>query len=211
MSADGSLAALPPCVDVIDDDEAFRLALCDLLRACRVPVRGHASAQAYLATLPSGPGCLLLDVHMPQQSGLDLQAELMARGLRRPILFLTGAGDIPMTVRALKAGAEDFLTKPVDRHVLLAAIDRAFARDAAQRAAAVAHAALQARFARLTRREAEVCQHLVAGSLNKQVAYALGTTERTIKAHRQQIMSKLAVHSTAELSTLYERLQRGGD
>lgn len=201
------VAPLPPCVDVIDDDDAFRAALSDLLRACRVPVRDHSSAAAYMAALPPGPGCLLIDVHMPHQSGLDLQAELAARGLCKPILFLTGAGDIPMTVRALKAGAEDFLTKPIDRQVLLAAIERAFACDAAQRAQAEARDALRQRFARLTPREAEVCRHLVAGSLNKQVAYALGTAERTVKAHRQQVMSKLGVHSTAELSALYERLR----
>ena len=201
--------SVPACVDLVDDDDAFRAALCDLLRACGVPVRAYASAAAYLAELPGGPGCLLLDVHMPHQSGLDLQAELARRGLHKPILFVTGAGDIPMTVRALRAGAEDFLTKPVDRQVLLAAIERAFARDAQQRAGALAHEALRQRFARLTPREAEVCRALVTGSLNKQVAYALGTTERTIKAHRHQIMSKLEVRSMAELSTLYERLQRG--
>lgn len=198
-----------PCVDIIDDDSVCREALCDLLRVCGVSARAHASASEYLAALPEGPGCLLLDVHMPQLSGLDLQSELNARGLAKPIVFLTGAGDIPMTVLALRAGAEDFLTKPVDRGVLLAAIERAFARDAAQREKAAARESLRQRFARLTPRETQVCQHLVTGSLNKQIAYALGTTERTIKAHRLQIMTKLEVHSAAELSTLYERLQRG--
>lgn len=193
-----------PCVDLIDDDAHFRAALTDLLRTCQVPVRAHATAADYLAELPQGPGCLLLDVHMPEQSGLSLQAELGARGWTKPILFLTGAGNIPMTVQALRAGAEDFLTKPVDRDVLLAAIERAFARDARQRAQWLTHECLRQRFARLTPRETQVCRHLVTGSMNKQVAYALGTTEHTIKVHRRQIMNKLDVHSAVELSALYE-------
>lgn len=201
-------------IDLVDDDDDFRDALSGLLQAAGLAVRAHASAAAYLASAARrgaadpGPGCLLLDVHMPGVTGLELQARLAAGASRqRPIVFLTGGGDIPMTVRALKAGAEDFLTKPVDRDELLAAIARALRRDAAACAADRARAQLEARFARLTPRETQVCERVVAGLLNKQIAHELATTERTVKAHRHQVMDKIGIRSVAELTTLYRQRQ----
>jgi two-component system, LuxR family, response regulator FixJ len=196
--------AAVPCLHVVDDDTRLRAALGRLLRTLGHEVVEHDSAEAFLAAGPTGPGCVLLDVRMPQSSGLQLQAEMQRRGLDLPIVFLTGHGDIPMSVQALRQGAEDFLTKPVSREALVAAIDRALQRDARQREAATAREALAARLARLTPREREVVALLVDGQLNKQVAFALGTTERTIKAHRASIMDKLGVRSLAELVRLWD-------
>jgi two-component system, LuxR family, response regulator FixJ len=196
--------AAVPCLHVVDDDTRLRAALGRLLRTLGHEVVEYDSAEAFLAAGPTGPGCVLLDVRMPQSSGLQLQAEMQRRGLDLPIVFLTGHGDIPMSVQALRQGAEDFLTKPVSREALVAAIDRALQRDARQREAATAREALAARLARLTPREREVVALLVDGQLNKQVAFALGTTERTIKAHRASIMDKLGVRSLAELVRLWD-------
>lgn len=198
-------ATLLPIVHLVDDDAGFRESLGTLLQVCGLPVQAYADAEAYLSGADDGPGCLLLDVHMPALSGLQLQQRLLARGHRRPIIFLTGQGDIPMTVQALKAGAEDFLTKPVDRDVLLAAIQRAFERDALALGARRDEDELCSRFARLTPREAQVCELLAAGLLNKQIAYELDTAERTVKGHRCQVMHKLGIRSVAELSRLYDR------
>jgi two-component system, LuxR family, response regulator FixJ len=198
------MAFLPPTVYLVDDDEPLRAALARLLRTLGHAVVDFDSAEAFLAATPQGPGCLLLDVRMPQRSGLALQAEMVRLGLQLPIVFLTGHGDIEMSVQALRAGAEDFLTKPVSRVALSAAIERALRRDAQQRDAAAAQAARAERLARLSPREREVAGLLVEGQLNKQVAFALGTTERTIKAHRASIMDKLAVRSLAELVRLWD-------
>lgn len=196
-------------VYVVDDDEDFRLAISALLQSCGLKVRSFPSASSYLAQPPSEPGCLVLDVNMPGLSGLILQTRIAEEGGNLPIIFLTGVGTVPMAVEALKSGAEDFLTKPVDRHILVAAINRAFQKEAERRSVRNAHTHLTELFARLTPRETEVCQHLVKGLLNKQVAFLLGTSERTIKAHRYQIQAKLEVQSMVEVSALYERLQRG--
>lgn len=189
---------------LVDDDERFRRALARLLRALGHTVHEYACAQTFLDARPSGPGCLLLDVHMPGLSGLDLQTQLASYGIVLPIIFITGQGDIQMSVRAIRAGAEDFLTKPVGREILSAAIGRALAHGAEARAAAAIRRAREERIATLSPREREVAVLLAEGCLNKQVAAALGTTERTIKAHRSHIMDKLGIRSTAELARLFD-------
>lgn len=206
MSSTQSPQATPlkACVHVVDDDASLRAALSRLLAAMGYAVQTYDSAEAFLQATPGGPGCVLLDVRMPQSSGLMLQAEMTRRGLALPIVFLTGHGDIAMSVQALRAGAEDFLTKPVSRAALGEAVERALARDARQREVAVVRKARAERLARLSPREREVARLLVEGQLNKQVAYALGTTERTIKAHRSSIMDKLGIRSLAELVRLWD-------
>lgn len=196
---------MTPVLHLVDDDLGFRTALARLLRALGHTVQEYGCAQEFLAVAHPATGCLLLDVHMPGLSGLELQAHLVARGESLPVIFLTGQGDIPMSVRAIRAGAEDFLTKPVGRRELGEAIERALARAArasAERAQREAHAQ---RLARLSGREHEVALLLARGWLNKQVAAALGTTERTVKAHRSRIMEKLAIRSAVELARLLDQ------
>jgi RNA polymerase sigma factor (sigma-70 family) len=189
-----------PILRVVDDDSSFRRATTRLLEAAGYPVRGFASATEFLDNDRAGdPGCLILDLRMPGASGLDLQETLARSSVALPILFLTGCGDIPSTVQAMKAGAVDFLTKPVEPIALLAAVRQALDRDASDRAARARSEALHARLAALTPREREVFALLVRGRLNKQIAAALGITERTIKAHRSHIMEKLQAESLAEL------------
>ena len=195
-------APLPtnPVVHIVEDDDDARQATARLLRAAGYAVQGYASADEFLAHMPAGrPGCLLLDVQLPGASGLDLHETLTKAADVLPVVFVTGHGDIPMSVRAIKAGAVDFLTKPVPGAVLLEAVAQALARDAETRAARAHVQEVQARFDRLTPREREVFAHLISGQLNKQVAYDLGTAERTIKAHRHNIMEKLGAQSMADL------------
>lgn len=187
-------------VHVVDDDQSVRTALSRLLRTAHLDVRTYPSAREFLERPEDdGVGCVVLDLNMPGTSGLELQEALVHDPTALPVVFLTGHGDIPASVRAMKAGAVDFLTKPVDRGRLLAAIDVALARDVERRRQRDHMAAIQARFAALTPREQEVFDLLVTGMLNKQVGAALGTTERTVKAHRAQILRKLGVDSVAEL------------
>jgi FixJ family two-component response regulator len=187
-------------VHVVDDDQSVRTALARLLRAARYEVRTYASAREFLERpADEGAGCLVLDLSMPGISGLDLQEALVRDPAAPPVVFLTGHGDIPASVRAMKAGAVDFLTKPVDRERLLAAIEVALVRDVERRRRREHVASLEARFAALTPREQEVFDLLVTGMLNKQVGTALGTTERTVKAHRAQVVRKLGVESVAEM------------
>jgi len=187
-------------VHVVDDDQSVRTALSRLLRTARLEVRTYASAREFLERPgDDGVGCVVLDLNMPGTSGLELQEALVRDPTALPVVFLTGHGDIPASVRAMKAGAVDFLTKPVDRGRLLSAIDVALARDVERRRQRDHMAAIQARFAALTPREQEVFDLLVTGMLNKQVGAALGTTERTVKAHRAQVLRKLGVDSVAEL------------
>jgi FixJ family two-component response regulator len=195
---------MTPVLHVVDDDMGFRTALARLLRTLGHTVQEYDSAQDFLAVRAPAPGCLLLDVHMPGLSGLDLQARMAAGGTSLPIIFITGQGDIPMSVRAIKAGAEDFLTKPVGRVALGEAIARALARAAQAQAEAALNQARGQRLARLSCREREVALLLAEGWLNKQVAAALGTTERTIKAHRSRIMEKLEIRSVVELARLLD-------
>jgi FixJ family two-component response regulator len=196
-----------PIIHVVDDDPSFRTAVARLLRAAKYEVRGYASAAEFLDSGPcAGPGCILLDLRMPGASGLDLQQSLARMEERLPVIFLTGHGDIPASVRAMKAGAVDFLTKPVRREALLGAIQNALGVDAKGRAARAALRELQDRYESLTPREREVLAHVVGGKLNKQIAFDLGTAERTIKAHRASIMDKLGVQSVAELVRLAQEL-----
>jgi FixJ family two-component response regulator len=196
-----------PIIHVVDDDASFRTAVMRLLRAAKYEVRGYASASEFLDSDPCAtPGCILLDLRMPGVSGLDLQQSLEHMDEPLPIVFLTGHGDIPASVRAMKAGAVDFLTKPVRREALLAAVQNALSLDAKGRAARAVLRELQNRYENLTPREREVLVHVVSGKLNKQIAFDLGTAERTIKAHRASIMEKLGVQSVAELVRLAQEL-----
>jgi FixJ family two-component response regulator len=177
-----------------------------LLQACGYEVETYVSADDFLARMRPGPGCVLLDVHMPGPDGLELQALLRDRHDALPIVFLTGHGDVPMTVRAIKAGAEDFLMKPVTRAQLLDAVSRAIARDAATRPARELSAQLRVRFDRLTPAEKRIFAMVVTGMLNKQIAFDLQRTERTVKAHRAQVMHKMEAQSLAELVRMADEL-----
>jgi len=197
----------PPIIHIVDDDLSFRTAVTRLLRAAKYEVRGYASAAEFLESAPSAePGCILLDLRMPGASGLELQQSLSRMEGRLPIIFLTGHGDIPASVRAMKAGAVDFLTKPVRREALLTAVQDALGLDAKSRSARAASRELHARYEKLTPREREVLAHVVSGKLNKQIAFDLGAAERTIKAHRASIMEKLGAQSVAELVRLAQEL-----
>jgi FixJ family two-component response regulator len=197
----------PPIVHVVDDDASFRTAIARLLGASGYQVALYGSASELLEKLPGGgPGCILLDVKMSGLNGPQLQERLAEIGLKLPIVFLTGHGDVPTSVRAIKAGAEDFLTKPVPKKELLAAIERALKHYEEIRGHDSRIAALQSLVSRLTPREKEVFALVVRGKLNKQIAHELDIAERTIKAHRQQVMEKCEVQTLAELVLIAERL-----
>ena len=201
------MSLLPTIIHVVDDDSSFRTAVTRLLRAAKYEVRGYASASEFLESAScTAPGCILLDLRMPGASGFDLQQSLAAMEVRLPIIFLTGHGDIPASVSAMKAGAIDFLTKPVRRETLLGAVKNALAIDAKEREACAVLRELQDRYETLTPRECEVLAHVVSGKLNKQIAFDLGTAERTIKAHRASIMEKLRVQSLADLVRVAQEL-----
>jgi len=194
------MSADEPCtIHVVDDDERFRTAVARLLRVSGYEVATYASASAFLDAAPGGHGCLLLDLQLPDLNGLELQQELAHRSATMPIVFLTGRGDIRTSVHAMQAGAEDFLTKPVVEADLLAAIERALARDRARRAEAGRLEELRARYAKLTPPERRVMTFVISGHLNKQIAYRFGRNERTIKAHRARVMEKMQAESTADL------------
>jgi RNA polymerase sigma factor (sigma-70 family) len=196
-----------PLIHIVDDDAAYRTAVARLLEASGYRVALYESAAQLLeAAPPPEAGCILLDVHMEGLSGLELQERLAATGSPLPIVFLTGHADVPSSVRAIKAGAEDFLTKPATKDVLLAAVRRALARFHATADNAEKIDALRTRLAKLTPREREVFELVVRGKLNKQVAHQLGTSERTVKAHRHNIMQKLDMQSVAELVLFAERV-----
>jgi FixJ family two-component response regulator len=198
---------MTPVIHVVDDDAAFRAAVARLLHASRYRVALYESAARLLETPPGNEaGCILLDVRMPGLSGPELQARLAETGNPLPIVFLTGHGDVPTGVRAIKAGAEDFLLKPVSKNVLIEAIQRALARDERTREQACRLDSMRALIATFTPREREVFALVVRGKLNKQIAYELGTSERTVKAHRQAVMHKLKVQSLAEAVAIAERL-----
>ncbi|HKB39693.1 MAG TPA: response regulator transcription factor [Gemmataceae bacterium] len=202
------MTPLTPIVHVVDDDDSFRTAVTRLLRAAGYEVRSHASAGDFLLALPvNTPGCVVLDVRMPGPSGLDLQEAFAKLNESLPIIFLTGHGDIPMTVRAMKAGAVDFLTKPVERQALLNAVRNALARDWESRRAREQDDNLRARLETLTPREHAVFTLVAAGKANKEIASELGTSERTVKAHRAQVMAKMQAASLAELVHIADRLQ----
>lgn len=194
-------------VFLVDDEPELRHALSRLLRAEGLDVEDYASAPAFLARLDDGcSGCLVLDLAMPELDGLELQRQLAARGAHLGIVFLTGQGDIPTSVRAIKAGALDFLTKPVKRVDLLRAVQAALGHAHAQHKVAAAAAGLRSRLAQLTPREREVFAHVIAGKLNKVIASDLGTSEQTIKVHRARVMEKLGVVSVADLVRIAQQL-----
>jgi two-component system response regulator FixJ len=198
-----------PIIRVVDDDPSFRKATVRWLRASGLEVTSFASAQEFLeAPDLDAPGCVIVDLQMPEMSGLDLQAALLEAGTAMPVVFLTGQGDVPTAVRAMRGGAVDFLTKQTPQKELLAAIERALARDTKERAERAELEQLRKRFDALSVRETEVLQHVVQGKLNKQIAADLGIHERTVKLHRTAIKSKLGVPSTAELTQLWMEIQR---
>jgi FixJ family two-component response regulator len=203
----GSRARKYATVHVVDDDQGMRKALGRMLEASGYDVRSYASAGEFLlADRAEGPSCLVLDVRMPGPSGLDLQTALARQEAPLPVVFLTGHGDIPMSVRALKAGAVDFLTKPVDRSTLLAAVEAALAQDATRRVERDELRGLQARYQALSPREREVFAQVVTGKLNKQIAGDIGAAERTVKAHRAKVMEKMQAGSVADLVRMAEHL-----
>jgi FixJ family two-component response regulator len=192
---------------VVDDDPSVLRALTRLFAAADLQARAFPSPAAFLqAHDPATPGCLVLDVALPGLDGLELQQALTVSDCARPIVFITGRGDVPTSVRAMKGGAVDFLTKPVNDTELLAAVHRAIEMDRLARAARAELDALKQRLASLTPRERDVLVHVVAGRLNKQIAADLGTVEKTIKVHRARIMAKMAVRSVADLVRIAERL-----
>ncbi len=199
-----------PLVVVVDDDAAVRDALDSLLRSVGLQTRVlGAPSELLQAVLPDVPGCIVLDVRLPGISGLDLQGQLAAQGIHLPIVFMTGHGDIPMTVRAMKAGAVDFLAKPFRDQDMLDAVSAAIERDTRRRQDMAARGSLEARYATLTPREREVMAHVVAGLMNKQVAGALHLSEITVKIHRGNVMRKMGVRSLADLVRHAEALGVG--
>jgi FixJ family two-component response regulator len=195
-------------VFVVDDDPSIREAIKSLISLVGLRVETFGSAQEFLRTeRPDLPGCVVLDVEMPGLSGLDLQRELAANGIELPIIFITGYGDIPMSVRAMKAGATEFLTKPFRDQDLLDAIQQALERDRATRRHSKEIAELRQRFDALTSREREVMSLVVGGWLNKQIGFELGISEITVKIHRGRVMNKMGAQSLAELVRMTERLE----
>jgi len=197
----------PPLVVIVDDDEAVRTSLEELMLSVGIEATGFGSTRELLeADLPERPGCLVLDVRMPGSSGLDLQQHLATTGNPKPIVFLTGHGDIPMTVQAMKAGAIDFLTKPVRDQSLLDAVAAGIERDMAQRADARLVKEYADRHAMLTPRERQVLNLVAQGRLNKQIAFDLGITEVTVKLHRSSVMKKMAASTIGELIRIWNML-----
>jgi RNA polymerase sigma factor (sigma-70 family) len=199
---------VPGVVHVVDDDASFRTAIERRLKIAGYEVVPYPSAQQLLDRLPddSRPGCILLDVEIPDLRGPDLQDRLAELGSTLPIVFLTGHADVPTTVRTIKAGAEDFLTKPVSSEELLRAIEQAMAHHEVKRNTKQQKDALHEALATLTPRERQVFDRVVQGKINKQIARELGATERTIKAHRQRVMEKMKTQTLAELVSIAERL-----
>jgi FixJ family two-component response regulator len=201
------MTEVAPVVVIVDDDQSFRTFLSRLVSTIGLKAILYASAEEFLAARPpAGPACLVLDVQMPGLSGLDLQRELARTGHLLPIVFITGHGDIPMTVEAMKAGAVGFLTKPLRNQDLLDAVKEGISIDREARQKRDDIAELTTRYESLTAREREVFALVVTGSLNKQIALQLGTTERTVKAHRGQMVQKMQADSVADLVRMADKL-----
>lgn len=199
-----------PTIFLVDDEPLVRRAVARVLRQAGLVVESFDSPEEFLAVAdPQRPGCLVLDMAMPGFTGLELQQELATRGFRMPVIFLTGCADVPMTVRALKDGAIDFLTKPFDNSVLIASIRAALEKDRSARSRSEEAAEFHKRLKSLTPREREVMEELVKGQLNKEVAGVLGTCEKTIKVHRGRVMEKMTVRSVVELAGMVERFGWG--
>jgi FixJ family two-component response regulator len=194
-----------PVVSVVDDDVSVRESLKNLFRSVGLNVVTFSAAQEFLSSNSSGPGCLVLDVRLPGLSGLDLQRELVENNQAIPIVFITGHGDIPMSVRAIKAGAVEFLTKPFRDQDLLDAVRQAIDRDREIRSREKEIATLKERFASLTLREQQVMKHVVRGLINKQIAAEIGITEPTVKLHRGRLMRKMAAESLADLIRMAQK------
>ncbi len=198
---------ISPIVFVVDDDPDVLKSLARVLRSAGLAVATFSSPSGFLEQHnPRAAGCVVLDVAMPGLNGLELQQALTAKGSAIPIIFLTGRGDIPMSVQAMKGGAVDFLTKPIHDEDLLKAVHTALEKDRIERQSRAELDEIQERLATLTPREREVLTHVVSGQLNKQIANDLGTVEKTIKVHRARVMEKMKVNSVAELVRLTERL-----
>lgn len=196
----------PPCVRIVDDDDAVRTSLTRVLRAAGFQVCAFPSAQAFLAQETGEvPGCAVLDLVLPGQSGLELQTALRRARSAIPVIFLSGHADVPSSVRAMKAGAMDFLTKPLEAAVLIAAVQAALERDQRQRAAREERRSVARRLESLTPREREVLAELLRGRLNKQIAAQLGASEKTIKVHRARVLQKMGARSIADLVRMAER------
>jgi FixJ family two-component response regulator len=198
-----------PLIYIVDDDESMRTALLRLISAAGFEARAYGSTGDFLLNpLPDRPGCLLLDVRLPGPSGLDLQMALQRQAITLPVIFLTGHADVSSSVQAMKAGAVDFLSKPVEPEVLFEALRLALARDAVQRTARNDADRLRERFKLLSDRERDIFDRVIAGKLNKEIGHELGISERTVKACRAKVMAKLGARSLADLGQLAERLRR---
>lgn len=193
-------------VFVIDDDASVRKALSNLLRSAGYSTRAFAGGQAFLEHSVDEPGCIILDLSMPGTGGLEFQEMLTAQGRLHPIVFLSGRGDVSTTAKAMKGGALDFLEKPVDADALLMAVEQALNKDRERRSHSERLADAQARLEALTAREFEVLRHVIAGRLNKLIAFDLGISEKTVKVHRARAMEKMRVRSVAELVRLTDAL-----
>lgn len=215
METDHAATAQNPgdaTIFVVDDDEAVRRGLTRLLRAAGWNVEALASAGEFVRRAPlNGPGCVVLDVQLPDESGLELQGRLLQAGISLPVVFLTGKGDIPMSVSAMKRGAIDFLVKPVDEDVLFEAVGEALRSNRARAAGQDGRDAVTARLALLTEREREILQHVLRGRLNKQIGYDLRIAEKTVKVHRGRVMKKMEAHSVAALVHMCDSIGLGTD
>jgi FixJ family two-component response regulator len=201
------MSEVPPTVFVIEDDPSMRAAVEDLVRSVRLQVRAFASPREFLeSNQPDAPGCLVLDIRLPGMSGLTFHQELMNEGVTLPVIFITGHGDIPMSVRAMKAGAFEFLTKPFHHQELLDAIHAAIERDRDSRRETVLITDLRKRYAALTERERHIMRLVVIGRANKQIAAELNLSEITVKVHRGQVMRKMKAGSLPELVRMADRL-----
>jgi FixJ family two-component response regulator len=201
-----------PVIFIIDDDPSMRATLADVMRSVGLAVQTFASAQDFLGSkLPDAPACLVLDVRLPGQSGLDLHRTLAESGIELPVVFIGGHGDVQISVRAMKAGAVDFLAKPFRDQDLLDAVHEGIERDRARRGRAVKAAGLHERYRSLTERERDIMAFVVLGHPNKQIAAKLALAEVTVKAHRRQIMHKMRARSLPELVRMAGRLRGGPD